>query len=93
MTIEAREYASSGEMNPAGNAVAVVPSDVTDLDQFTRALYIGAAGNLTVIMAGETLTSTTVVTFNNVISGTILPIRVRRIKATLTTASNIVALF
>ena len=67
---------------------AVTPSDTTDLANVTRGVYVGGAGDLTVInAAGVTIT------FKAVPVGTLLPIRVSRIKATLTTASNLIALW
>lgn len=71
---------------PADFAVAVAPDDNIDLANVARSLYIGTTGNLVVITAaGNT------VTFNAVPVG-ILPVRVSRVKATGTTASNILAL-
>ena len=73
---------------PAESAAAVTPSDSTDLTYLARALYIGSGGNLVIDVAdGAT------VTFTNVMSGSILPVRVKRVRATSTTASNIVALY
>lgn len=73
---------------PAEGALAVTPSDSTDLSFVTRALYVGAGGNLNVDMAeGNT------VLFVGVLSGTVLPIRVRRVRAASTTAASIVALY
>lgn len=79
-------YSESGEVNPAANAVAVTPADV-DLDKRTRAVYVGVAGDLNVIMSGGQT-----VTFVGVLGGSVLPIRVDQIKAA-TTAASIIALF
>lgn len=73
---------------PAEDAVAVTPSDSTNLTNAARALYIGGAGNIVVVTAGGS-----VITFSNVQSGSILPVRATRVNATNTTATNIVALF
>lgn len=76
-----------GLESPARNAIAVVTSDTVDLTDHARALYIGSAGNVKVdTWGGDT------VTFNNVPAGTFMPVSVRRVYATGTTASNIVAL-
>jgi hypothetical protein len=77
-----------GLTSPADNATAVTPSDSTDLAYTSRALYIGGAGNLVVTMAGGGD-----VTFSAVPAGSILPIRVSRVKATSTTATSIVNLY
>jgi hypothetical protein len=72
---------------PVCQAVEVTPNDATDLANWTRAVFVGVGGDVKVDMA----TSGTV-TFKNILSGTTLPIRVRRIYATGTTAQSIVAL-
>lgn len=77
-----------GLTSPADNATAVTPSDSTDLAFNSRALYVGGAGNLVVTMAGGGD-----VTFTAVPAGSILPIRVNRVKATSTTATSIVNLY
>jgi len=74
--------------SPAEFAAAVTPA-ASDLPAITRAVYIAAAGNLTVVMASESNDATTV-TFNNVQAGMFIPIRVRRITAA---PANTVALF
>lgn len=73
---------------PATNAVAVTPDDATDLTVTSRALYVGGAGNVVVIMDGGQT-----VTFTGVPAGTILPIRVSRVKSTSTTATSILSLW
>jgi len=68
---------------------AVTPSDSVNLQYITRGLYVGGAGNVSVILPN----STTVVTFVGVLAGSILPIQTSRVNSSLTTATNIVALF
>lgn len=70
--------------NPAGNAVAVTPSDSTPL-QF-NALYVGGYGTVVV-----TTLSGAVVSFVGAQEGSILPVRGTRVMAA-TTATNILAL-
>lgn len=72
---------------PASDGFAVTPNDSTDLLQTTRALFVGTTGNLALVLASGAALS-----FANVASGTVLPLRVRRIKATGTTATDIVGL-
>ena len=74
--------------SPPERALAVLPDDAADLPQVTRALYVGGAGNLTVTMRGGD-----VVTFEGVSGGTLLPVRVRRVYASGTTASGILGLW
>lgn len=72
---------------PADEAVAVVKSDATILTP-TRGLYVGGAGDVTVDME----TAGTDVVFAGVPAGTVLPIKVKKVKAA-TTATLIVALY
>jgi len=76
------------EYGPAADAVAVTPSDSVNLTVFGRALYVGVGGNITVVMLAGT-----VVLFTAVPAGTVLPIRVRRVNATGTTATSIVSIW
>jgi hypothetical protein len=82
-------YLSADATVSAHRASAVTTSDSTVFVQPTRALYVGAAGNITVDMAD----GGTSVLFVAVQGGTILPIQVTRIYATGTTATSIVALY
>lgn len=67
---------------------AVTPSDSTDLDSIARSIYVGGAGDVVAVRHDGTT-----VTFSGVAAGTVLPIAVRRINSTSTTATGIVALF
>lgn len=75
-------------MAPNANFVAVTPSDTVDIAGGpARALYIGGAGNVVAINKSDVA-----VTFLGVPAGTILPISTKRVNATSTTATSIVAL-
>lgn len=74
--------------NSARFAGVVTPSDATVL-VVTRGLYIGGAGNVNVTMEGDQAD----VLFSGVPAGTVLPIRVSKVKSTSTTATLIVALY
>ncbi len=71
------------------NAVAVVPSDTVDLVSISTALYVGVAGDVTVIMADLATT----VLLKAMPVGLYRGLRVSRVKATGTAATNIVALW
>ncbi|MDA8654358.1 hypothetical protein N9M50_04440 [Alphaproteobacteria bacterium] len=74
--------------DPAQAAKLVVPSDTIDLTNVSRALYIGRTGDVSVVMvSGQS------VSFTDVAAGTILPLRVQKVNASGTTASEIVALW
>ena len=68
-------------------AVAVTPNDLTDIPT-TRGLYLGGGGNLAVIMSNGDA-----VTFIAMQAGVPIPYSVKRVKATGTTATNIIATY
>jgi hypothetical protein len=76
-------------------AATVTPSNTVDIPyvgggdiKWDCVLYIGGAGSLRVLTAGEDD-----VTFFNVAAGTFLPVQVKRVFVTGTSATNIVALW
>jgi hypothetical protein len=89
MPIDKKLFAQSSTTQPAAEAHEVTPMD-SDFPSgnYSRALYIGGAGDLVVVMAGLE----NVVTFKDIPAGTLLPIRVSQVKAA-TNASSIVALY
>lgn len=82
---------------PARRALVVTPNDTKDLTNATgnampayaKALYIGVSGDVAVIGVGDTVGNS--VTFKAHPVG-YLPVQVRRVLATGTTATNILAL-
>lgn len=72
---------------PASGGFTIAPSDSTDLSEVTRAVYIGTGGAIAAVMLGGED-----VTFTSVPGGTLLPVRLRRIKATGTTATALIGL-
>ncbi len=75
--------------NPAQKAFVITPSDSVDLEESTRAVWVGSTGNLAVILVGDSAA----VTFVGVQSGSLLPLRVKRVMDTNTTAQNIVGVY
>lgn len=73
---------------PAANFAAITPNDGSDLAYVTRGIYVGTGGDISAVNAAGD-----VVPFKSLPAGILLPIRVARIRATGTTASNIVALW
>lgn len=66
---------------------AVTPSDTVNLTKAARSLWVGGDGDLSVLTVdGQTLTIV------GAAAGTVVPLAVRRVNATGTTATNIVAL-
>jgi hypothetical protein len=73
--------------DPIEGAFAVTPDDVTELAIYTRAIYVGGAGHLTVTTLNDT-----VVTFSNVPVGW-HPIRAKKVHASGTGATLIIACY
>lgn len=73
---------SPGRIEPATSAASVSPHDVTDLTVATRALWVGVAGDVTVIMLGGDQ-----VTFKNMTVGW-HPLAVTRVLNTGTGPGN-----
>lgn len=72
---------------PATGVEAVTPHDTNELTNISRSVWVGGAGNLSVRMEDGTTA-----VLSGIAAGTLLPIRVRGINATNTTATLIVAL-
>ena len=80
-------WGALGAVGSAESINVVTPADATDLAEVARALYVGGTGNLSVVRLDGTT-----VAFVGVPAGTILPIRIRGVNQTGTTATDIVAL-
>jgi hypothetical protein len=80
---ENRSHALSG---PATDALPVSPSDTIDLPHVAIGLYFETGGSISLVTVGGTTRSIVVTDFS------ILPIGVRRVNATGTTATGIHAL-
>ena len=82
------DYSQDGIGQPASFAFDITPDDNANLDVIPRAIYIGVTGDVKVDMARDGT-----VTFVGVAAGEILPIRVKRVYDTNTTATNIIGLY
>lgn len=71
---------------PAGHGFVIAPHDSNELAELTRALYVGGAGRVSVV-----LQSGAAIDFESVPAGAVLPIRVRMVKTT-TTATALLGL-
>lgn len=74
--------------SPARRAFAVTPHNVNELPEVPKALYVGTGGDVTL----RPVDSDADVVLKNVGSGQVLDIRPSHIRATGTTAADIVAL-
>jgi hypothetical protein len=80
-------FHSRDSKGPSWGAKAISPSDNDDLQYWMRGVYVGGAGDLKVTMFdGST------VTFESVPAGSVLPIYIKKIHSTGTTATKIVGL-
>jgi hypothetical protein len=73
----------------ARKVISVTTSDATDLTIYAKALYIGVAGDISVLPVGQESS----VVFKNHPVGYFVGCQVRRVNATGTTASQILALY
>lgn len=76
-------------LSPGTRAVAVTPHNTDALVDIPKALYVGVGGDIT--MRG--VNGTVDVLWKNVQTGQIIPFRAQFIRATGTTATNIVAIY
>lgn len=81
------ENFTPGMESPAVNGEAIIPNDEADLPFATRGIWIGTGGDLTV-----TLTGGTTVTYPDIPSGVVFPIRAKRVFETGTTASGLASM-
>lgn len=77
-----------GLESPATKAFAVTPADGADLAEVTRGIYVGGSGTLKVDMA-----DVGTVTFTALAAGVVHPLRVKKVYATGTDATTIIALY
>lgn len=81
-------HATDSLIAPARLAFGITPNDTVDLADVTKALYVGTGGDI----ALRAIDTDTDVILRNVVGGTVLAIRIAAIKATGTTASDLVGL-
>lgn len=84
------QFKLSGDsvISPARKCFAVLPSDTSELPSVVKALYIGTGGDLSVMAADDSA----FVTFRNIPDGFIIDIRAVAVRATGTSAADIVGL-
>lgn len=73
--------------SPASDAYAITPSDTVNETTAFRAIYVGAAGDVTVVTLDGTA-----VTFAGAVAGTVIPVRGIRMNDTGTDADDLVGL-
>lgn len=80
------ERFKEGLESPPNKAFEITPDDATDLDNVTRALYVGVSGDVAVILEGDSAS----VVFVGLAAGVWHPMQVKRVLSTGTSAGNIV---
>ena len=80
--------AAISEADPVDIWIAAAPNDDTVYNPAPTAVYVGTGGNVSLADAKGT-----VALFKNIPNGSILPMQPTKIRATLTTAADIVLLF
>lgn len=81
--------AADSVSSPARRAVSVTPHDTNPLADIPKGLYVGTGGNIT--MRGVDGTADQL--WKAVPSGTVLPFRASHVRATGTTAADLLALY
>ena len=75
-------------ISPAKTCFDILPDDAADVLQVTKAIYVGEGGDVTL----RSVDGPADVTFANVPSGAVLDVRVKAVRATGTSAADIVGL-
>lgn len=81
-------FSAKTNFQASGSAV-ITPDNNADLPQVAYGIFVGVAGHVKVDMYGEGVG----IVFKNVANGTFLPIQVKRVYATGTTATDMIALY
>ena len=76
---------------PSRHVTPLTPSDSADLIDTPKGIYVGTGGDVKLI-AVDAPAAAPGVTFKNVPSGALLPVRARRVMATGTTASDMLVM-
>lgn len=88
MPFDAFAFHSHAAVDPARNAFPITPHDANELTVLPRAIYVGTGGTLVL----RTIDSTADVTFRNLASGQVIDVRAQYVRASGTTATDLVAL-
>jgi len=83
-------FASSSDslIAPAREAFPITPDDAANIPRATKAVYVGSGGNIVLRAVG----SDADVVFRNVAAGSVLAVRLSAVRATGTTANDLIGL-
>ena len=82
------EHVADGLTAPAEETFAISPNDNAELPQITKAIYVGDGGDVTLRASRSDIDTV----FRNLPTGAILDVRVSAVRATGSTASNLIGL-
>jgi hypothetical protein len=82
------EDLTEGLDSPYVKAAAITPHNTNELTTYTRAIYVGASGNISMTLVDDS----SPVTFVAAQTGAILKVRAKIVRATGTTATSLIAL-
>jgi len=93
------QYYNQPDFGTTAKGILPIDSFLPAQDLRSSCLYVGGAGDVSVIMQGvrgsngvEPPTIANAITFKNVPAGSVLPVIIDFVASTLTTATNLVAL-
>jgi len=78
--------------SPAASGFVITANDTVNLEQTTRGIYVGVAGDIGIQFSGYFGQSNVNILFTNVPVG-ILPVRADRVHAANTTATGLIGLY
>ena len=88
MAVDAFSHNSAAAVDPARQAFTITPHDSDELALLPRAIYVGTGG----VLVLRAVDSAADVTLKNLAAGQVIDIRARFVRATGTTAADLVAL-
>lgn len=88
MAIDAFSFNSAAAVDPARQAFTITPHDSDEIAVLPRAIYVGTGGTLVL----RAVDSAADVTLKNLSAGQVVDVRARYVRATGTTAADLVAL-
>ena len=88
MPLDSFRLHAAAATDPARQAFPIVPHDNDELSLLPRAIYVGTGGTITL----RAIDSSADVVLKNLSSGQLVDIRARYVRATGTTAADLVAL-
>ena len=80
-------YTAQTSIIPGQDGFAITPSDITNFNVAARAVYVGVAGDISIV----TLKDTSLL-FKNAVAGSVIPMMALRVNLTNTTATDLIGI-